>query len=298
MTIVLPKDYHAKTALEKSRVMCIDTDEALKEDIRALRIGILNIMPKAETYEFSLLHPLGRSIMQIEPVWIKLKTHKYNSSDQDHLDRMYVTFEEAVSGKAHLDGLILTGAPVEEIPFEEVIYWEEVKRILKYARHNIASTVGICWGGLALAKFLNIDKVVYPKKIFGVYETINLDREHPITGEMDDVFWCAQSRHAGIPDDLLELERDKGNIHLLAQCKDESYLIFESTDQRFLIHLGHPEYEPRRLIEEYLRDKNKGRSDVEPPKNLDLENPVNTWRSHRTEFFSQWIKYVHESTTY
>lgn len=297
MTIVLPKDYHATKALEKSRVMCITTDEALREDIRALRIGILNIMPKAETYEFSLLHPLGRSIMQIEPVWLRLKTHKYQSSDQEHLDKMYVPFEEAVA-KKNLDGLIVTGAPVEEIPFEEVVYWEEVKRILKYARHNIASTLGICWGGLALAKFLEIDKIVYPKKIFGVYETINLDREHPITGEMDDVFWCAQSRHAGIPDDLLELERDKGNIHLLAHAKESGYIIFESTDQRFLIHLGHPEYEPRRLIEEYLRDKNKGREDVDPPWNLDLNNPVNTWRSHRTELFSQWIKYIHESTTY
>lgn len=297
MTIVLPQDYHAKAALEKSRVICISTEQALREDIRALRIGILNIMPKVETYEFSLLHPLGRSIMQIEPVWIKLKTHKYQSSDRSHLEKLYVPFEEAV-GKNHLDGLILTGAPVEEIPFEEVSYWEEITRILRYARHNIASTLGICWGGLALAKFLGMDKVVYPEKIFGVYETRNLDRSHPITGEMDDVFWCAQSRHAGIPDDVLELERDKGNVHLLAHAKDAGYMIFESTDQRFLIHLGHPEYEPHRLVEEYLRDKNKGRSDVKTPRNLDISNPINTWRSHRTEFFSQWIKYIHETTTF
>ncbi len=297
MTIVLPKDYHAKTALEKSRVICISTEEALREDIRALRIGILNIMPKAESYEFSLLHPLGRSVMQIEPVWIKLKTHKYQSSDQDHLDKMYVPFEEAVS-REPLDGLIVTGAPVEEIPFEEVVYWEEIKRILKYARHNIASTLGFCWGGFALAKYLDIDKMVVPKKIFGVFEAANLNREHPVTGEMDDVFWCPQSRHAGIPDEMLEMERDKGNIHLLAHAKGAGYLIFESSDQRFLIHLGHPEYEPMRLVEEYLRDKTKARNDVDPPKNIDMDNPVNTWRSHRTEFFSQWIKYVHETTSY
>jgi homoserine O-succinyltransferase len=297
MTIVVPKEYHAKSALEKSRILCVEQDEALKEDIRALRIGILNIMPKAETYEFSLLHPLGRSIMQIEPIWIRLKTHTYQSSDQDHLAKLYVTFEEAVA-KEHLDGLILTGAPVEDIPFEEVSYWEEIKRILKYARNNISSTLGICWGGLALAKFLGMDKVVYPKKVFGVFETVNLDREHPITGEMDDVFWCAHSRHAGISDEVLELERDKGMVHLLAHSKDAGYTIFESTDQRFIIHLGHPEYEPYRLVEEYLRDKNKGRTDVDPPRNLDLDNPVNTWRSHRTEFFSQWIKYIHETTTY
>ena len=296
MTIVLPVDYHAKSALEKSRILCVSTDEALKEDIRALRIGILNIMPQAETYEFSLLHPLGRSIMQIEPVWIKLKTHQYNSTDPSHLEKLYIPFEEAVD-RRHLDGLIVTGAPVEEIPFEEVTYWEEVKRILRYAHNNIPSTLGICWGGLAIAKFLGLEKVVFPEKIFGAYETINLDSNHPITGEMDDVFWCAQSRYAGISDEALELERDRGNVRLLAHSDGAGYTIFESADQRFLIHLGHPEYEPSRLIEEYNRDKGK-RSDVNPPKNVDLDRPVNIWRSHRTEFFSQWIKYIHETTSY
>jgi homoserine O-succinyltransferase len=261
-----------------------------------LRIGILNIMPKAETYEFSLLHPLGRSVLQIEPVWIRLKTHEYTSSDQAHLEKLYVPFEEAA--EKHLDGLIVTGAPVEEIPFEQVSYWDEIKRILKYARNNVTSTLGICWGGLAIAKYLGIEKVMYPKKIFGVFQMTNLDREHPITGEMDDMFWCAQSRHSGVPDDVVELQRDKGNINPLAYSKEAGYTIFESTDQRFLVHLGHPEYEPRRLVEEYLRDQRQGRKDVMEPKNLDLNNPVNTWRGHRSEFFSQWIKYIHETTTY
>lgn len=297
MTIVLPKDYHATAELEKSRILCISTEEALKEDIRALRIGILNIMPKANTYEFSLLHPLGRSIMQIEPVWIRLNTHNYSSTDPTHLEKLYIPFEEAVD-KKRLDGLIVTGAPVEEKPFEEVAYWNEIKRILRYARRNIPSTLGICWGGLALAKYIGLEKIIFTRKIFGVFETVNLDRNHPITGEMDDRFCCAQSRHAGIPDEILEKQRDMGNIHLLAWSKDAGYTIFESTDQRFIIHLGHPEYEPDRLIAEYIRDKNKGRNDIAPPKHLDLENPANTWRSHRIEFFSQWIKYIHETTTY
>jgi homoserine O-succinyltransferase len=286
MTVVLPKDYHAITALTQSRILCISTEDALKEDIRALRIGILNIMPRADTYEFSLLHPLGRSVMQIEPVWIRLDTHTYSSTDPLHLEKLYVPFKEAVD-KQHLDGLIVTGAPVEEIPFEEVSYWNEIQRILRYAQKNIPSTLGICWGGLALAKFLGIEKTLHPKKIFGVFESVNLDRTHPVTGEMDDRFWCAQSRHAGIGDNVLEMERDLGKLRLLA-C----------VDQRFLIHLGHPEYEPTRLIEEYYRDKQAGRADVEPPANLDLEHPANTWRSHRTEFFSQWIKYIHETRTY
>lgn len=295
MTIVLPDDYHGTGALKSSNIQCITHDEALREDIRALRIGVLNIMPKAETYEFSLLHPLGRSVLQIEPVWIRLKTHKYNSSNQFHLDKLYVPFEEAIE-KQDLDGLIVTGAPVEDIPFEEVIYWPEVKSILHYAKSNVISTLGICWGGLALAKFLGIDKEDCKKKVFGVYKTFNLDREHSVTGEMDDEFWCAQSRHAGISDSVIEEYRDKGLLHLLAYCSEGAgYTIFESTDKRFLIHLGHPEYEPQRLIDEYNRDRLRGRKDVEPPKNFDMKNPVNTWRSHRIEFFSQWIKYIHET---
>ncbi len=296
MTIVLPKDYHAKGALEQGRVLCITQEQALKEDIRALRIGILNIMPKAETYEFSLLHPLGRSVLQIEPIWIRLKTHEYTSTDPAHLEKLYMPFQDAA--ELHLDGLIVTGAPVEEIPFEEVSYWEEIKRILKYARHNITSTLGICWGGLAIAKFMGIEKIRYEKKLFGAFQMKNLDRTHPITGEMDDLFWCAQSRHSGIADDILELERDKGTVNLLAHSKETGYAIFESSDRRFIVHLGHPEYEPRRLVEEYLRDQKQGRSDVGKPKNFDVDNPVNTWRGHRSEFFSQWIKYIHETTSY
>jgi homoserine O-succinyltransferase/O-acetyltransferase len=297
MTIVLQKDYHATAALEKRRVLCVNREQALKEDIRALRIGILNIMPQAETYEFSLLYPLGRSVLQIEPIWIRLESHKYASTDQSHLEKLYVTFEEAVE-RDHLDGLIVTGAPVEEIPFEQVTYWEEILRILRYAQRNIASTLGLCWGALALAKFLGIEKTVLPGKVFGVFETRNLNRDHRITGDMDDVFCCPQSRHSGIPDEVLERERNAGRINLLAHAKGTGYIIFESADQRFLMHLGHLEYEPERLVEEYNRDMKLGRNDVDKPRNFDLDNPINTWRAHRNEFFSQWIKFVHESTQY
>ena len=298
MTVVLPKDYHAKSALEQRRVMCIEHDEALKEDIRALRIGILNIMPRAETYEFSLLNPLGRSVLQIEPIFIRLVTHAYTSTDHDHLNKLYVYFEDAIK-TSHLDGLIVTGAPVEEMAFEDVAYWDEIRRILKYARKNVTSTLGICWGALALAKYIGIEKTRFEKKIFGVFETKNLGRINRITGDLDDVFCCPQSRHSGILDDVLELERDKGNINLLAYSDNGGgYTIFESSDQRFLMHLGHPEYNSSRLREEYLRDSKLGRSDVLPPVNYDLDAPVNRWRSHRNEFFSQWIKFIHDNTSY
>ncbi len=297
MTVIVSEDYHAKPALEKRSIDCISPLDAAREEIRALRVGILNIMPKAETYEFNLLQPLGRSVLQVEPVWIRLRTHVYKSTNQDHLQNVYVSFQEALDS-GRLDALIVTGAPVEEIPFEQILYWDEIVRILRYAHRNIASTLGICWGALALAKYLGIDKVSYERKLFGVYETRNLDLSHPVTGGMDDLFLCPQSRHSGIRNEDLERMRDAGAVNLLAYSEETGYTIFESSDRRFLMHLGHPEYHSRRIVEEYLRDRKLGRKDVPYPKNFDVEKPVNCWRTHRTEFFSQWLKYVHETTTY
>jgi len=293
MTIILPKEHYAFELLKKKRIEVMSIDDALHQDIRALRIGILNIMPKAEVYDFNLLFSLGRSVLQINPVWIRLKTYDYIATDRDYIDSLYIHFDGAIKNRI-LDGFIVTGAPVEDIPYEEVGYWGELKNILSYARKNIASTLGICWGGLALAKMLGIEKVKYSKKLFGVFESYNINREHPITGELDDIFYCPQSRHAGIPDEMLEKEQDKGNVNLLAYSKEAGYFIFESADRRFLINLGHFEYNSRRLVEETLRDREKKRKDVEDPVNFDINNPVNRWRGNRNEFFTQWIKFVYD----
>ncbi len=145
---------------------------------------------------------------------------------------------------------------------------------------------------------MGIEKQVYPKKLFGVFETRNINRQHPITGELDDVFWCPQSRHSGIPDKVLEEEQVRGNVVLLAHSDEAGYVIFESADHRFLIHLGHHEYEPQRLVEEYCRDMAAGRADVDPPKNLDLNRPVNRWRAQCLEFYAQWVKYIHDQTAF
>jgi len=297
MTVILPKHHHAQTALESHHITCIDPDHAEKQDIRPLRIGILNIMPNVKSYEFNLLYPLGKSILQIDPVWIKLKSHSYKSSSTVHLDELYIDFDEAVKDQ-HLDGLIITGAPVEELEFEAINYWDEVKEILEYSRENIASTLGICWGAMALAKMIDVPKKQTAKKIFGVYSTKNMDQGHSITGDLDDYFDCPQSRHAGYDDQALEDARDAGLINLLAYSEDAGYSIFETVDQRYLMHLGHPEYNSGRLVEEFHRDQTAGRDDVDPPVGFDVDRPVNSWRSHRNEFFSQWIKHVYLHTTF
>jgi homoserine O-succinyltransferase len=297
MTIVIPNDYPTKEALENRRIVCMPESQAKRQDIRALRIGILNIMPEAENYEFNLLFPLGRSILQIIPVWIRLKSHSYSSSNQGHLDRHYVSFEEAVKDR-HLDGLLISGAPVEKLAFEDVTYWSELQEIMDYAREHIASTLGICWGGLALAKHIGIPKINYKKKLFGVFQTKNLDTTHPITGEMDDIYAVPNSRHAGVDEVKLEELSKSGDVNLLAKSDEAGYMIFETTDHRFVMHLGHFEYDADRLVEEYKRDMALERDDVEPPRHVNLENPVNLWRAQNTEFFTQWIKYVYETTPY
>ncbi len=297
MAIIVPENYHAKKALENSRVHCISSFNAQKQDFRPLRIAILNIMPEANTYEYNILFPIGRAIIQIEPVWIRLKTHTYKSTSKEHLDELYISFEEAVKDRG-LDGLIITGAPVEEKSFKDVWFWEELSEILDYAKNNIASTLGICWGGLALANYIGIDKILFDKKLFGVYPLDNIDRTNRITGDLDDVFMSPQSRHAGISDKVLEAERDRGNINLLAHSRKTGYVIFETTDKSFIMHLGHPEYETDRLVNEYKRDLEKGRSDVPLPLNLDIANPKNNWRGHSLEFFQQWVKDVYIRTPY
>jgi homoserine O-succinyltransferase/O-acetyltransferase len=253
-----------------------------------LRVGIINIMPRAETYEDNLLRPLARAPALVEPVWIRLGSHAYSSSDSGQIARRYLTFEQATSTSV-LDGLILTGAPVEELPFEDVHYWPELKAILGQARRTIPSTLGLCWGGLALAKQLDIDKQLFPKKLFGVFRNRILTPESGLLADGDEPFWCAHSRHSGIRDDVLERAAADGRVNLLSHAPETGYSIFQSSDRRYLMHLGHPEYDARRLALEWERDQSLGRADVEPPQNFDPESPKAVWRSHCTTLFSRWL---------
>jgi homoserine O-succinyltransferase len=302
MVLVLGKNYRHDLLgeLERRKIGCITAEQAGKEDIRELRVGILNIMPKAETYEFSLLYPLGASVLQVVPVWLRLRDHEYSSTDKEHLDNNYLYFDQAIAEKS-LDGLIITGAPVEDIPFEEVTYWNEITGIMNYARGNIVSTLGLCWGGLAMAKHLGIDKIKFEKKLFGVFEAYNLTKnrglseQHEVMYQVDDVFYHPQSRHSGIEDSALETAQSEGRINLLAHSLEAGYTIFDTPDRRFLMNLGHFEYDRNRLVEEYKRDMKQGRTDVCAPKNVDLEHPVNVWRSTRQAFFSGWIKFMHDN---
>lgn len=290
MSIILPHSH----PLHGRSVYLLSQEQALHADIRPLRVGIINVMPRAEKYEFQILYPLAKAIIQVDPIWIRLEHHAYRSSDKEHLAKYYVPFSRAIA-EGPIDGLIVTGAPVEVLPYEEVTYWEELSTILRFARHNIASTLGICWGALALAKMLGIEKKIYPVKIFGVFETTNLVRDHRITGDADDIFLCPQSRYAGVDDIVLEKAAREGHIRLLAHAGRAGYTIFESSDGRYLMHVGHPEYEAERIAYEYKRDRERGRTDVEEPVNFDVNNPKSRWRTHCLDFFSQWLRFLYDA---
>jgi len=254
-----------------------------------LRIGCINIMPEAHTYEPFLLSSLDRPGYRTEPVWIHLVSHAYRSTPRDHLARHYVTFEQALSS-GPLDGLILTGAPVETFPFSTITYWPELFRILTYARKSIPGTLGLCWGAIALGKVMGIDEEVYEKKLFDVFPGLPLVPGISLGGGHTGRFHCPHSRFAGISDASISWSVGNGETRILATGPETGAFIFESTDKRFLGHLGHPEYPATRLVHEWERDLEKGRADVTLPTYFNPDNPENTWKPHTGAFFSYWLK--------
>ena len=294
MALILPSNYHKIRDVEKNHISWIEPDLAKRQDIRPLRIGILNIMPLGKQYEFNLLHPLGLSPLQIEPIWIKLRTHYYKTWDSEHLKKHYITWDEA-NRKIPLDGIIITGAPIEHLDFEEVNYWKEFVDITLEAKSICASTLGLCWAGFALAYLAGVNKEVFKKKLFGVYPLKSLVPGHPLMGTQDDEFICPQSRFAGLPDCEMEKAQDDGKLNLLAYGEKVGYTIFETTDQKQIMHLGHPEYTVHRIISEIQRDKLKG--DVPPPENFDVNFSKTSWRSHRNLLFQQWLWFCYQKVS-
>jgi homoserine O-succinyltransferase len=262
---------------------------------RRVRIGIINIMPRLEAYEPLLLAPLARTEVLVEPVFVRLGTHTYQSSDQAHLAAYYRSFEGALDD-GPLDGLVLTGAPVEELPFEEVRYFDELTEILRYARAHVTATLGLCWGGLLLGRLAGIGKHVFPRKLFGVFEDQVLVPGHELVGGARS-FVCAHSRHSGfVPEELERAARD-GVVRLLSRGEETGASLLETADGRYIAHTGHPEYVGERLAFEWQRDRDLGRTDVLPPANFDADAPATTWRAHQDALFAGFVGRVARTST-
>ena len=295
MPIILPSDYHSIQQIQRNNLIRWIPRNQLNDSALStpLKIGILNIMPLGHQYELNILNSLGFSNFDIQPIWIKLNTHNYKSWPQGYIEKFYVSYD-SIKDEEELDGLIITGTPLEHLDFEEVNYWNEIVNIINDARDRFPSTLGLCWAGMAMAYLLGVKKVVFKTKLFGVFQLENKAPNHPIMGSTDDTFFCPQSRYAGMDNQEIEKAETRGDLKLLAFSKEAGYPIYETPDHKQLIHLGHPEYNSSRLAYEAKRDSDN--PEVPPISNFDYSNPSNVWKMHRHTFFQQWLNFCHEKS--
>ena len=295
MPIILPSDYHSIKQIQRNNLISWIPRNQLNDSPLStlLRIGILNIMPLGHQYELNILNSLGFSNFNIQPIWIKLNTHNYKSWPKGYVEKFYVSYDE-IKDEGELDGLIITGTPLEHLDFEEVNYWNEIVNIINDARDRFPSTLGLCWAGMAMAYLIGVKKVVFQTKLFGVFQLKNKAPNHPIMGSADDTFFCPQSRYAGMDNKEIEKAETRGDLKLLAFSEEAGYPIYETPDHKQLIHLGHPEYNSSRLAYEAKRDSDNPK--VPPISDFDYSNPSNVWKMHRHTFFQQWLDFCHEKS--
>ncbi|MCR5647048.1 MAG: homoserine O-succinyltransferase [Acholeplasmatales bacterium] len=288
MPIIIPKDIPAYKTLEDENVFVMHTERANTQDIRPIDILILNLMPTKIVTETQLARLLANTPLQVNLTFIVPKQHVSKNTDQSHLDRFYMTFDEIKD--RHFDGMVITGAPVETIPFEEVDYWNELKEIFDYSRSHVTSTMFICWGAqAALYYYFGIDKYPLEKKLFGIYPHRKAVIHEVLLNGIDDVFYVPQSRHTyNKEEDLLANE----NLIPLASSKLCGTTILKNKNRNEFFILGHLEYDKETLKLEYERDLNKG---------LDIEKPLNyfnddgdidvKWRSTANILYYNWLNY-------
>ena len=280
----------AKSILENENIFVMDENRAIHQDIRPLQICILNLMPVKQDTELQILRALSNTPLQVDVTFMKMNSHRSLNTSMNHLNKFYDTFDE-LKGK-RFDGLMITGAPVEQIPFQEVDYWDELCEIMRWSYKNVTSTLHICWGAQAgLYYHFGLDKVLLPEKLFGVYEHKVMNRKIPLVRGFDDDFLIPHSRHTAVP---------AAAIH---GCKELRVLLCMAEDGKQIFVMGHPEYDRMTLHNEYLRDKEKGLP-IQIPKNYyPDDDPTNRpklqWRSHSNNLYTNWLNYyVYQVTDY
>lgn len=299
MPIKIPKLLPAREILEEENIFIMDEGRAETQDIRPLNILILNLMPQKEKTEAQLLRLLGNTPLQVNISFLKMATHESKNTSQIHLDQFYTTFPKIKDRK--FDGMIITGAPIELLPFEKVDYWDELKEIMKWTNTNVTSTLHICWGAqAALYYHFNIDKYELPRKCSGVYRHHVSDRSEKLLRGFDDLFLAPHSRYTDIYLDDLQHHSD---IKLLAVSEEAGPFIISANNGKQIMLTGHFEYEAHTLAEEYRRDIAKG-LDVQVPEHYfpnddPAKQPLNQWRSHAHLLFSNWLNYyVYQETPF
>lgn len=299
MPINIPKGLPARERLKEEKIFVMDDERARTQDIRPLNIAIVNLMPEKERTELQLLRLLGNTPLQVNVTFLHMASHKSKNVSKSHLNAFYHTFTEV--REQRFDGLIITGAPIEHLPFEQVNYWEELVEIMEWSKENVTSVFNICWGAqAALYYHFGIDKYKLPKKCSGVYAHTVEDPTIKLVQGFNDVFYAPHSRYTEVNNEEI---RKHDELEILSTSKDAGVFLMKSKDNKQIMVTGHLEYDATTLADEYHRDLKKG-IDVAVPENYfpsdDVNKaPLNMWRSHTHLLFSNWLNYyVYQETPY
>jgi len=299
MPIKIPNDLPAHQVLSRENIFIMQEDRAETQDIRPLKIVILNLMPQKIDTETQLLRLIGNTPIQIDLELLQTATYTSKNTSQEHLFQFYKTFDEIRHQK--FDAMIITGAPVEHLAFEEVDYWRELCEIMEWTKTNVFSTFHICWGAQAgLYYHYGINKYPLPQKMFGIFPHRITDSSHYLLYGFDDVFYVPHSRHTAIKREDVLAQKD---LVLLSESKESGVYIVASRDNQNFFVTGHSEYDKETLAREFFRDRDKG-LDIAVPKNYFPDNnpdniPLFRWKAHAQLLFSNWINYfVYQATPY
>ncbi|KNF09987.1 homoserine O-succinyltransferase MetA [Gottschalkia purinilytica] len=300
MPIVIPNELPAYKILTNENIFVMGEKRALTQDIRPQKIVILNLMPTKIETETQLLRLLGNTSLQVEITLLHTATYQSKNTSKEHLGSFYKTFDEIKHKK--FDGMIITGAPVEQMPFEEVEYWDELVRIFEFTKTNVTSTFHICWGAQAgLYYHYGVNKYSVDKKIFGVFLHKVNDKKNKLMRGFDDFYYAPHSRHTDV------FRKDIENVpelEILSESDESGVYIVATNDGKQIFVTGHSEYDPFTLKKEYDRDASKGLENVEIPKNYfpnddPNKEPIVRWRSHASLLYSNWLNYyVYQETPY
>ncbi len=299
MPITIPDGLPARAVLERENIFVMDEERAIHQDIRPLRILLLNLMPDKPTTETQICRCLSNTPLQINITLLQTSTHISKNTPQEHLIAFYHTFDEICHER--YDGMIITGAPVEHLPFEQVDYWPELCEILDWSKTNVHSVFHICWAAqAALYRHYGIDKVPLPEKMFGVFSHRVRTPHLPLVRGFDDGFLAPHSRHTGL--DLRDIEACP-ELTLVSDSEEAGVYILMAREGRQIFVTGHSEYDVETLNNEYRRDLSRGLP-IRIPKNYfpnddPTQPPKNTWRAHGHLLYTNWLNYyVYQSTPY
>lgn len=299
MPVRIPSDLPARLDLAGENIFVMTKERAAHQDIRPLRIAVLNLMPTKLVTETQLLRLLGNSPLQVDITFIRMETHESRNTPEGHLEAFYEPLERVLEER--FDGLVITGAPVETLPFEEVDYWPELVRLMDWSRLRVWSTLHICWGAQAgLWHHFGVPKHPLEAKMFGLYHHRALEPKEPLLRGFDEIFLAPHSRHTEVRRE--DIEKVQG-LKILAESKEAGIFMVASPDRRLVFVTGHPEYDRLTLKGEYDRDIAKGLP-IDPPRNYfpgddPRQDPPMAWRSHAHLLYSNWLNYcVYQETPF